>query len=102
MTTDIRFTQAANGIWDISLDSNGDITNGDFLDTSLLYALLGERRATEYEVPISSTRRGWIGNENKTFKNVSARTDSPDTPFMKLRKLEFAIFLAAQSLPPGM
>ena len=71
MTTDIRFTQAANGIWDISLDSNGDITNGDFLDTSLLYALLGERRATESEVPISSSRRGWIGNENKTFENGS-------------------------------
>ena len=71
MTTDVRITQAATGIWDLSLNSEGDLENGDFLDSSLLYAILGERRASESEVPISENRRGWIGNEGKLFENGS-------------------------------
>lgn len=71
MTTDIRMTQNENLIWDISLDENGDIENGDFLDSSLDYAILGERRANESEVFISENRRGWIGNEGKDFENGS-------------------------------
>ena len=71
MVTDIRVTQAANGIWDFNLDSNGDLDNGDFFDSSITYAILGERRASESEVLISQNRRGWIGNEGKDFENGS-------------------------------
>lgn len=71
MTTDVSIDQNAIGIWDLSLNSQGDLNNGDFLDSSLLYAILGERRASASEVPISENRRGWIGNEGKTFENGS-------------------------------
>lgn len=71
MSTDILFTQDQHGDYDISFDENGDITNGDFFDTSLLYSLLGERRASAAEVPAAASRRGWIGNEGKDFENGS-------------------------------
>ena len=71
MTTDIRIEQNANGIWDFNLNTQGDLDNGDFLDSSLLYAILGERRASPSEVPISQNRRGWIGNDGKNFENGS-------------------------------
>lgn len=57
--------------YDITLSEEGDLGNGDFLDTSILYSIYGERRASESEVPISSLRRGWIGNEGKDFENGS-------------------------------
>jgi len=71
MTTDLRVTQSETGIWDFSLDENGDLANGDFLDTSITYAILGEKRASPSEVPISQNRRGWNGNEGKSFENGS-------------------------------
>ncbi|MCW8930008.1 MAG: phage GP46 family protein [Gammaproteobacteria bacterium] len=70
MTTDIKLIQTDN-VYDIVFDDNGDIANGDFLDSILIYALFGEKRASESEVPIASMRRGWIGNEGKTFENGS-------------------------------
>ena len=60
MTTDVLMTQTGN-LWDLSLDEKGDLANGDFFDSSLLYS----------EVPVSSQRRGWIGNENSDFENGS-------------------------------
>lgn len=70
MTTDIKL-ELIEGLYDMTLDENGDFTNGDFFDTSLLYSLLGERRASSSEVAISEGRRGWIGNEEKDFENGS-------------------------------
>ena len=70
MTTDVLMTQTLN-LWDLSLDDQGDLTNGDFFDSSLLYSIYGERRATAAEVPDSRRRRGWIGNENADFENGS-------------------------------
>lgn len=58
-------------LYDISIDSDGDILTEDFFDTSLLYSLFGERRADPSEVAESQSRRGWIGNENKDFENGS-------------------------------
>lgn len=70
MTTDVVVEQTGN-IWDIPLTPEGDFENGDFFDTSLVYSLLGERRASASEIPISENRRGWIGNEGKDFENGS-------------------------------
>lgn len=58
-------------IFDISIDVNGQIKTDDFFDTSLLYSILGERRAVEAEVSEPQQRRGWIGNEGKDFENGS-------------------------------
>jgi len=71
MTTDVLMRTDEFGVYDIELDDNGDIANGDFFDTSLIYSILGERRALPAEVPVSSRRRGWIGNEFSTYENGS-------------------------------
>lgn len=70
MTTDVLMTET-NTLFDLTLDENGDLTNGDFFDSSLQYSLLGERRASSSEVPDSRRRRGWIGNEDEDFENGS-------------------------------
>lgn len=71
MTTDVRMVCVDDGYFDLVIDGNGDFLNGDFFDSSIEYAILGERRASESEVPQSSLRRGWIGNEEKDFENGS-------------------------------
>lgn len=58
-------------LFDITIDAAGDILTDDFFDTSLLYSLLGERRADPSEVVEPQLRRGWIGNEGKDFENGS-------------------------------
>ena len=52
------------GIYDMQIDTNGDIQTEDFFDTSLLMSLFCERRASASEMPDSELRRGWIGNES--------------------------------------
>jgi len=58
-------------LYDIRIDSQGDILTDDFFDTSILYSLFGERRANKNEVVDARFRRGWIGNEDKDFENGS-------------------------------
>lgn len=58
-------------LYDISIGADGDIVTDDFFDTSLLYSLLGERRADPSEVVEPQLRRGWIGSEGKDFENGS-------------------------------
>ena len=58
-------------LYDISIGSNGDILTDDFFDTSILYSLFGERRASPDEIIDANRRRGWIGNEGKDFENGS-------------------------------
>lgn len=53
-----------NGVYDISINSEGDIATADFFDTALEMSIHCERRATASEVPQSHRRRGWIGNES--------------------------------------
>ena len=53
-----------NGFYDFDIDDNGDIKTADFFDTSLIYSLLGERRASPDEVVDPQRRRGWIGNSD--------------------------------------
>ncbi len=58
-------------LYDINIDANGNIETADFFDTSILYSLFGERRATTDEIVDARYRRGWIGNEGKDFENGS-------------------------------
>lgn len=62
---------ATTQLYDISFDTDGDILTDDFFDTSLLYSLLGEKRADPSEVVEPQRRRGWIGSEGKDFENGS-------------------------------
>ena len=71
MTTDFLMRRDAEGVYDFELDENGDIANGDFFDTSMIYSILGERRALAAEVPSPSRRRGWIGNQFEDYENGS-------------------------------
>lgn len=71
MTTDAVLTvDPTTQLYDFSLDENGDIKTDDFFDTSLLYSLFGERRASPDEVVEPQLRRGWIGNSDD-FENGS-------------------------------
>jgi len=70
-TDAVLSVNASSQLYDISFDSSGDILTDDFFDTSLLYSFFGERRADPSEVVEPSLRRGWIGNEGKSFENGS-------------------------------
>lgn len=70
-TDAVLTVNATTQLYDISIDTDGDILTDDFFDTSLLYSIFGERRANESEVSESRLRRGWIGNEGKDFENGS-------------------------------
>lgn len=70
--TDVVLTiDPTTQLYDISIGADGDIVTDDFFDTSLLYSLLGERRADSSEVVEPQLRRGWIGSEGKDFENGS-------------------------------
>jgi len=60
-TQDVALLET-DGIFDIQIDSEGDILTKDFFDTSLLMSVFCERRALASEMPASHLRRGWIGN----------------------------------------
>lgn len=62
--TDAILLKDSSGIYDISLDSSGDIKTQDFFDTSILMSIFCERRAENHEMPVPQYRRGWIGNES--------------------------------------
>ena len=68
MTVDAILTET-NGQYDFTLDENGDIATADFFDTSILYSIHGEKRASGSEVASPELRRGWIGNGD--FENGS-------------------------------
>lgn len=71
MTTDaILVVDDGTGRYDFQLDEGGDIASADFFDTSLLYSLFGERRASADEIVDPQLRRGWIGNP-ADFENGS-------------------------------
>ena len=71
MTTDAVLTiDPVTNLHDFNLDANGDIDTEDFFDTSILYSLFGERRASPDEVVDARLRRGWIGNRPE-FENGS-------------------------------
>lgn len=63
-TTDADLSLNDDGVYDFTLDSEGDILTKNFLDTAILVSLFTDRRASASEVPSSHRRRGWIGNES--------------------------------------
>lgn len=71
MTTDLLVKISSNGYYDVSLDADGDFSSGDFFDSSILYSIYGEARASESEVSLSQNRRGWIGNEGQAREDGS-------------------------------
>jgi phage gp46-like protein len=71
MTTDaVLKINPGTQAYDFAIDENGDIETEDFFDTSLLYSIFGERRASSDEVVDPRLRRGWIGNA-EDFENGS-------------------------------
>lgn len=71
MTTDAVLTiNPSTGLYDMQIGPDGDILAEDFFDTSILYSIFGERRASADEMLEPNQRRGWIGNDS-TFENGS-------------------------------
>ena len=70
-SNDVVLSKNADDVFDISFDSEGDIETNDFLDTSLLRTVYGERRALLSEVPTPELRRGWIGSVTRDFEDGS-------------------------------
>ena len=63
-TTDAVLNIGPLGVYDFSIDQDGDILTDDFFNTCILMSLFCERRAFVSEMPVSQYRRGWIGNES--------------------------------------
>lgn len=70
-SNDVVLNKLSDNTYDISFDSEGDIETDDFLDTSLLRSIYGERRASSDEVPTPQLRRGWIGTVTRDFEDGS-------------------------------
>lgn len=63
MTTDVILNND-KGFYDFEWTESGDISTGQTLDTYILMCIFEEARATPAEIPESSQRRGWVGNES--------------------------------------
>ncbi len=63
MTTDV-IINTDKGYYDFDWTDSGDISTGQTLDTYILMSIFEEARATPAEIPESSMRRGWVGNES--------------------------------------
>lgn len=70
-TNDLFLQRNDDDVYDISIGENGDFIAYDFMDTSLLRSIYGERRALPNEMPIPETRRGWIGNQYSDHEDGS-------------------------------
>lgn len=65
---DAKLVLRADGLYDIQLNSEGDIDSEDSFDTAIIVSLFSDRRASASEVPDPRFRRGWIGNESNEFE----------------------------------
>ena len=70
---DATLTELDGGLYDISIDSFGDIATADSFDTAILVSLLSDRRADASEVAQSERRRGWIGNESTPGQEMGSK-----------------------------
>jgi len=59
---DVKLTQGDDGVWDISLDADGDLDKDKGFGTTIGLTLSGQKRADQGEVVIPQNRGGWIGN----------------------------------------
>lgn len=71
MNYDAVMEENTNGLYDFTIDGDGDIKTIDSFDTAILYSLMGEKRATVDEVLDPSQRRGWIGSLDLGYENGS-------------------------------
>lgn len=58
---DLKLTDTGD-YFDITIDSDGDFSTTDGLNTSLTVSFFTDRRADESEVTSPQYRRGWFGN----------------------------------------
>ena len=61
--TDMILSKNSDGVYDISLDENGDFATTKGLDTAIILSVLCDARADPSEMPDQFRRRGWIGGE---------------------------------------
>jgi phage gp46-like protein len=61
---DACLTKLDDGLYDLEIDSNGDIKTVDSFDSAIIVSLFAEKRADESEISLPQFRRGWIGNES--------------------------------------
>lgn len=65
---DAKLTLIAGGLYDITIDDDGDIASEDNFDTAIIVSLFTDRRASVSEVADARYRRGWVGNESNEFE----------------------------------
>lgn len=61
---DFKLVKGTDGIYDLEVDSDGDLKKEASFDTAILMSLLTEKRADSSEQIVPELRRGWWGNES--------------------------------------
>ncbi|MCK5602308.1 phage GP46 family protein [Candidatus Pacearchaeota archaeon] len=51
-----------DGVWDLAIDTDGDLVGSNSIDTAILMSLFTDKRATASEIQEGGQRRGWFGN----------------------------------------
>jgi len=59
---DIDLFKNDDNLWDIEIDTNGDLKGSNSIDTAVLMSLFTDKRADASEIRDSKERRGWWGN----------------------------------------
>lgn len=54
-------------LYDIEIDSDGDIQTEDSFDSAIISSIFTDDRAQPSQIPIPERRRGWIGNMNSSY-----------------------------------
>lgn len=61
---DFKMVKQSDGIYDLEIDTDGDLKKVDSFDTAIFMSLLTEKRADISEQVVPELRRGWWGNES--------------------------------------
>jgi len=59
---DIKLSQTADDVFDLSVGSGGDLTIDNGFDTAIYLSLFTDKRAAESEITKPQMRGGWWGN----------------------------------------
>jgi len=65
--TDVDFFKQDNGLFDIEIDTDGDLKGSNSTNTAVDMSLGTDKRADPSEIKDASLRRGWVGD---IFNNV--------------------------------
>lgn len=60
--TDIDFFKQDNGLFDIEIDTDGDLKGSNSTNTAVDMSLGTDKRASPSEIKEASLRRGWVGD----------------------------------------